>query len=249
MTPQIVQITTAATDSQAEPGPGEVVVDAARGDVRCRHRKAAIVGAGPGRECAPFGDPDWCVWALNEIAQPAFTRHFELHPVTGGVQSSRELRWLERCPTPCYVLDLAEARPTEPPAGVNVTDSARPVSFRGVANAVEYPRRRVEALGFGEYFTCTFAYQIALAILDGFEEIGLWGVRLYLGTARERFAERACVEYWLGVARGRGARVVEDSGLARQPFLYGYDYSRERSYVESEVARLHKQVRLEASLA
>lgn len=196
----------------------ERVLDAARGAVRCEHRKVAIVGTGLGRASAPYGDPAWCVWALNEIPQPSFTRHFELHPMSK--QSGRELAWLAACPAPCYVLDLA--------------DAAR----AGVRGAVQYPLRRLLDGGFRRYFTCTFAYQIALALLEGFEEVGLWGVGLHLGSARERLVERACVEYWLGVAAGRGARVSADSGLAWQPHLYGYDYDLERAHVDGDVVNL-----------
>ena len=168
---------------------GEVVVDAATGIVRCAHRKVAIVGAGRGRHEAPRNDPSWCVWALNEIGGlPVYSRHFELHPMS--VQSDDELAWLERCRVPCYVLDLADSaarevldeRPTAPQPG-------RLRSFAGVANAVQYPLERVlAATGGRRFFTNTFALQLALALADGFEEIGIWGCELYEGSARERTA-------------------------------------------------------------
>ena len=194
----------------------ETIVSAKDGIVRCDHRKMAIIGAGPGRNGAPWGNPSWCFFALNEIAQRHYDRHAELHP--RAVQSEQDLAWLRRCQAPCYVLDLDE------------WDGLIP-------HPVRYPLERLRAVGFRDYYTATFCYQIALAILDGFEEIGLWGVSLHLGTPRERLLERACVDYWIGFAEGRGIKVVEDSGCARRPHLYGYQYEDEKLDGDKAVAR------------
>ena len=175
---------------KAHYGREEVVEDPERGDVRCGHRRAAIVGTGPGREEAPYRENGWCVWALNEIRQP------------------------------CYVLDPAEWGPGEVPS------------------PARYPLARVQEAGMRRYFSCTFAYQVALAVLEGFEELGLWGVQLHLGSPRERLVERRCVDYWLGYAEGRGLRVSQDSGLAWQPHLYGYDYDGELLDSRAEVRAL-----------
>lgn len=219
----------------------ETIINAEAGIVRCEHKKAAIIGTGYGRDAAPWGDPTWCKWALNEIFPQGFDRHFELHPMV--VQSVQDLAWLARCPTPCYVLNLTDA--TTP--GI-IIGGGLPREQLRVANAVQYPLDRVVAVTTGRrYFTCTFSYQIALALADGFEAIGLWGVGLYGGTARERTAERTCTEYWLGVAEGRGVTVVADSGLARQPYLYGYDYDQEVKYVNAEVAKLRTVIEHEAT--
>ena len=195
----------------------EVVADAEAGVVRCSHRRVAIVGAGLDRLRAPYGDPAWCVWALNEIWQPAFTRHWEMHPMR--VQSLLDLAALAKIQEPCYVLDLETSREFVP-------------------NPVRYPLERALALAGRRYFTCTFAYQLALVALEGFEEVGLWGVQLYWGTPRERLVEAACTEYWLGFLQGRGVRVTQDSDLARQDQLYGYDYDSEVRAVNGQVADL-----------
>ncbi len=194
---------------------GERVVDAEAGAVRCAHRRVAIVGTGPDRHLAPYGDPAWCIWALNEIWQPAWTRHWEMHPMR--VQSARDLATLAEIREPTYVLDLAAARPL-------------------VRNPVRYPLEAALALAGRRYFTCTFAYQLALAALEGFEEVGMWGVQLYLGTPRERLVEAACTEFWLGFLQGCGVRIREDSGLARRERLYGYDY-------DAEVAAANEDLR------
>ena len=229
---------------------GEIVVDASTGVVRCTHRGAAIIGAGPGRVDAPWDDPSWCLWAINEINQPLYSRHFEMHPMT--VQSNAELAWLERCRVPCYVLDLAHARD-------HVISDERPGraqnaphrSFNGVVNAVQYPLERVlAATGGRRYFTSTFAYQVALALADGFEAVGLWGVELYEGSGRERTVELACLEYWLGLADGRGVKtVVAPPWLARRPYLYGYSYAEEALEVRGSLARLHAVLKVDEYVA
>ena len=194
----------------------ETVLDRQGGKVHCRHTKVAIIGAGARRVHAPWDDDSWCFWALNEIGQPRMDRHFELHPM--DVQSEQDFARLAVLTAPCYVLgDSSEAR---------------------VPTAVTYPLERVlKNTGGRRYFTCTFAYQIALAIADGFAEIGLWGVDLDLGTARERLVEKSCVEYWLGLAEGRGlaVRLPLQSTLLDRRYLYGYDYDREKTDIEGIV--------------
>ena len=210
-----------------------IVVDANAGIVRydppCR--KVAIIGAGYGRDAAPWKSRDYVIWGINEITQKRATVWFEMHPLE--VQSAKDLVALERIETPCYVLD----DPAVWKMPFTIASNGGTVSFAGVPHPVRYPLERLRAAGFREYFTCSFAYQIALAILDGFEEIGLWGVSLHLGTPRERLLDRACVDYWIGFAEGRGIKVVEDSGCARRPYLYGYDYDAEKEEGDRAVAR------------
>ena len=199
----------------------EGILDSAAGLVRCGHKRAAIIGAGDYRKYAPWEDDSWCWWMINEIAQPRFDRMFELHPM--AVQNARELAWLAECPAPCYVLDLDEC-------------------VGKVKNAVQYPLERIlEQTGGRRYFTCTFAFQVALAVTEGFEEIGLWGVDLDLGTQRERLVEKPCVEYWLGLAEGKGVTVTLPPGatLLARPWLYGYDYEDEKAQIEGVCDDLH----------
>ena len=196
------------------------IINADIGDVQCTpaRKKVAIIGAGDYRKYAPWNDPEWECWGINEIGQPRATRWFELHPMT--VQNERELAWLAQCPTACYLLE----RDPRVPAGVR------------------YPLERImEKTGGRSYFTCSFAFEIALALLEGFEEIGLWGVDLDLGTQRERLVEKPCVEYWLGLAEGRGVTVTLPPGatLLQRPWLYGYDYEDEKAQIEAVCDDLH----------
>ena len=170
--------------------------------------KVCIYGAGLGRDEAPLDDPCWTVWALNLV--PPLDRQgrvradawWDIHQ--REAQTADDLRWIARCPVPIYVpADLLDASPL----------------------AVRYPIERVEA-AYGSYFVCTFAYQIALALLEGFREIGLYGVELAYGTLRERTVEFACVSWWMGYAEATGVvfHLPHGSRLGRHPFRYGLEY-------------------------
>lgn len=77
------------------------------------------------------------------------------------------------------------------------------------------------------YFTCTAAYMIAHAIAEGYEEIILHGM-YHIVDSLEYMHHKPCIEYWLGIAKGRGIKVEfsGDTSLCRpapwQSPLYGY---------------------------
>ncbi len=84
------------------------------------------------------------------------------------------------------------------------------------------------------YFSNTIAYMIAFALLHGAKEIEIFGVNQ--ASSAEYFYEKAGVEYWLGIAIGRGVKVVihgEKSELLGNKrrfggnLLYGYQQTYE----------------------
>jgi hypothetical protein len=200
------------------------IIDAKAGLVKItpKRKKVAIIACGRTRYEAPYDNNEWEFWGLNEIAQPRAERWFELHPME--VQSHRELEWLKKLKKPVYLLECCE----EVPCGV------------------QYPFARImmSIPGARCYFTSTFAYQIALAIYEEFEEIGLWGAPFFIGSPREQTVERACLEYWLGLAAGKGIKITihPDDKLLYQPHRYGYDYYEEKRYVEGLMSYLGKEI-------
>ena len=178
--------------------------------------RVVIYGAGYGKHEAPLMDPAWVVWALN-LVPPMDDRQrvradawFDLHQRVA--QTADDLRWIAKCPVPIFVPpDLADAGPT----------------------CVAYPLDAVEA-AYGSYFACTFAYQIGLAMLHGFTDIGLYGVELAYGTPRERTVEWASTSWWLGYAEARGVRfhLPFGSRLCAHPHRYGFEYRAEIDDVE-----------------
>lgn len=184
-----------------------------------RRKVALLGGISHLRAVAPYADPAWDVWSMNLIpaVDPAgrfrADRWFELHELCA--QSDSDVAWIRRCPVPIYV-------PDAPMAALN-------------PRAVVYPLDRVEA-ATRNYWTCTMAYQLALALVEGYEEVGLFGIDLRQGTLRERTVEWACLSWWAGYLEGRGVRVTVPRGVWLGQHLnaarYGLEYDWERVLVE-----------------
>lgn len=117
----------------------------------------------------------------------------------------------------------------------------RPVYFLkvqpDVPTSIAFPREKIQAAfatkkGPNRYFTCSVAWLIAFAILEGFERIELWGFELRDSKLYYKL-ERPCVFYWIKQARDRGIEVTYQAAIEKIPFepgdpddhkgpLYGY---------------------------
>ena len=184
-----------------------------------RREGVLIIGAGLGRQEAPLHDPRYEVWTCNLIAPWVHMagvrylradRWFDLHQHCA--QTEDDLRWIAKCPVPIYLPeDLQTASPL----------------------AVRYPLAEMEDR-YGGYWACTFAYQIALALSEGFTRIGLYGVELAYGTARERTVEWANVAWWAGYAEAKGItlELPAQSRIGRHTHRYGLEYDAEKIATE-----------------
>ena len=205
---------------------GGVTIDADQGIVECHpHRKkVAIVGCGPTKHRAPYDDPEWEIWLLNAIPRYDSQRRlradrfWEMHILE--VQSTRDMEFLQACPIPLYM----------------------PERYEEIPASVRFPLERCEEFAPSRFYACTFAYQIALALLEGFEEIGLFGVELNLGSVRERTYERMSVAYWLGVAHGRKVKVSGCTMELLNHPLYGIKYHAEKEFVEGRLEELEELI-------
>lgn len=198
----------------------EYTVDVSAGVIEemPRRERVVIYGAGIGNNEAPLDDPTCSVWALNIVApydsegRLRCDRWFDIHQRVA--QSDADKRWIARCPVPIYVPDdLMDLSPV----------------------CVRFPFERLERTFGRSYWTCTFAYQIALALMEGYQEIGLYGVEVAYGTARERSVEWACVSWWMGFATAHGVKfhVPTHSLLGRHFHRYGLEYTDEKTSVET----------------
>lgn len=187
-----------------------------------RRKKVAIVGfASSSRLKAPYNDQSWEIWAMNQLYRfiPRATRWWELHPHNGPgsylldqVPGTDYMGWLSACPIPIYMV------------------SQHP----GIPNSIEFPLQslidefqletiRPDMRNKG-YFHSSVDYMIALAISEGFEEIGVWGVDMAHET--EYAYQKPSGSFWLGMAKGRGIKVtipVESALLNNDGYRYGYD--------------------------
>lgn len=187
-----------------------------------RRKKIAIVGfASSSRLKAPYGNQEWEIWAMNQLYRfiPRATRWWELHPHEGPtsylsdmVPGTDYMKWLQECPIPVYMVSKHPAIPM----------------------SIEYPlQRMIDEFGLASlrpdmrdkgYFHSSVDYMLALAISEGFEEIGVWGIDMAHDT--EYIYQKPSGSFWLGVARGRGIKVtipVESALLNNEGYRYGYD--------------------------
>ena len=188
--------------------------------------KVAIVGTAPGWDRAPWQDPEWEIWGLNDAYRlfgpdQICTRWFELHGDTPLTRARRPVDHFTRIAAmdiPVYYLH------GDPPA----------------RQAVQVDADRLAKQG-RDYFACTTAYQIALALEMGATAIRLCGTPLQAN--REAVVERPCVAWWLGLAEGRGVTVTVEhdnpSGLLRHPYRYAAEDWDERLSAYAEAQMLH----------
>ena len=203
---------------------------AGRVDFNPVRRKIAIVGANHCPALAPIlEDHTWEVWSCNMLVTRCLDsaykfradRWFELHQLKA--QNDMDWSWIKACPVPLYCAECPDVD--------------------AVPRAVQFPLAEMIANGARSYYHCTFAYQVAFALsLPHVEKIGIYGVNLPQGSMRERSLERASLEYWLGVAEGRGVAVVSPvvgrTGLLHSPYLYGFDYTEEAQWVREQMLGL-----------
>jgi hypothetical protein len=77
-----------------------------------------------------------------------------------------------------------------------------------LANVKQFPLNDALDLAPGMYFTSTIAYIIAYAILQKVDRIRLYGFEIWSGSdSNEYTVQKACVNFWLAFAMGRGIKV------------------------------------------
>lgn len=173
--------------------------------------KVAIVGSNPATcELAPFDDPEWAIWVLNEAATtwepPRISACFQIHKWESFARSDNELKkdhweWLQQVHDfPIYM----------------------EIAFQEVPSAFVYPLNKiVEAVGGRKFFTSSAAYALALAHFLGYQEVGVWGV--HVASEWEYEFQREGVAYWLGrIDATAKLYLVPGCGLLQAP-LYGYE--------------------------
>lgn len=184
--------------------------------------KVAIVGfAQASKDLAPFDDPTWSIWGMNQLYRhiPRADRWFEIHSNWDEhvVVGTDHRKWLAEAPIPIYMVERID----------------------GIPNSVKFPMDRVMN-GHPDYFTSSVAFMLALAIQEGFKEIALYGVDLVVGV--EYIHQRPCTEFWIGVAHAKGITLTlpPTSALCKQSHRYGYEVEPRSLILISE---LEKRVR------
>lgn len=208
-------------------------------------RRCAIIGTAQSWNQCPWEDQGLEVWSLNDAylrGIPRMTRWYDLHPphqwVTQAAAQARistgalgriampaggylrpdtHAQWLATRPCPVYVL---QPRPDWP------TSRAFPFAEILQAFAPMWPWRRQRSgqiLAGTDYETSTPAWMLLHALLEGYQEIHVYGI--HLATEWEYLEQRPNFEWLLGLAAGRGVKIVlpQMAPICRAPFRYGIE--------------------------
>lgn len=167
-------------------------------------RRVALVGTAPSSAHAPFDDPSWEIWGVGFRGEH-FTRAdrwFELHRIEGDDDGQEWVDLLKTWSHDCAVWMIWPL-----PVGKNV---------------IQYPHQKI-AGKYGTFFlTSSFGWMIALAIEEGVDEIGVWGVDMEYGT--EYREQRAGVRHFMALAKFAGIKVTVllNGGVAYEPVPYPF---------------------------
>ena len=177
-------------------------------------KKLAIVGSGPNtRHLAPFDDPEFDIWVFNEAGNAEWCKRydavFQMHEPEiyqgHNTKDPHHWEWLQRKHNrPVYMQEIDPLVP----------------------DSVRFPLEDAIALVGVQMFPTTFAYMAALAVLQGYERVELYGLEL---SATEYQYQANGYLFWFGFLRGRlGAENVDSavlhvgSNIFNVP-LYGYE--------------------------
>lgn len=167
--------------------------------------KVAVIGLSPStHDQAPWDDPEWEKWGLPwDASYPMIDRFFEMH--------DRGL------------LEQPEAKRSD-----DYWDRLRllhPVYMQrewdDIPGAVEFPLEELKETVFKnfpravwdeqvDWYNSSPAYMIALAIHEGAEAIGLWGIDVLDDS--EMNQESNCLDFLIGLAIGKGIEVIIPEG-------------------------------------
>lgn len=170
------------------------------------HHKVSIVGFAPTWVETPFDDEEMDIWVCNEfylLKPKRFDVLFDLHgrhELETKFRNKNHIEWLKNAKCPVVLRK----------------------HFEDIPNSIPFPRALIKSK-FRPYFTNTISWQIAFALELGYKEIHLYGVNM--ATDEEFISQRPSVEYFVGVAEGRGVKIVipDGSDICKTWFDYGFD--------------------------
>ena len=167
-------------------------------------KTVALVGMAP-TSCslAPWDDPEVEIWGLNEAhAFPwmkRWDRWFQVHATESWKRyiAKRDVRghfeWLKQeYKKPVYMQYW----------NPEVPDSIDYPLYEVVSEFFKNFRRGEDKV---KYFTSTIAYMFGVALLEKFERIEVYGFEM--ADDIEYVRQKACAEFWIGMALGRGVEV------------------------------------------
>jgi len=199
-------------------------------------KKIGIVGFTQSRKQAPYGNPEWELWGLNnlwnqpDIDTSKFAAWFDLHDESTVLSMPYHVEWLAKGAD-----------------GLNVymfiprTEWPTTLPFPAQACLDAFPH----------YFTNSVSWMVGLAILElqtrcadhGWDladcEIGVWGIDMAEGGEAGEYAwQRPSVEFFLGVTFGLGINltIADTSDLLKTFHQYGLESSPLMAKIDEMIA-------------
>ena len=189
-----------------------------------KEKKVCILGYAPHLKETPFQDESWELWGINslyrqlpEVPLSRFSAWFEIHSVEFLANRADQkavkdhFKVLSEMKMPLYMKDHYPMFPS----------------------SVKYPINEViDHLKCSSYFTNTISYMIALAIVQGYTDIAIFGVDMAVGGEYEH--QRPSCEYFIGRAEGAGIQVYlpDTCDLLKTNFLYGIEDTVEDAWMK-----------------
>lgn len=171
-----------------------------------KDKKVAIVGcANSTRHMAPFDDESFEIWGCCELGrfqEGRWTRYFEIHKWEDLVIRQYEnIEWLAKQTFPIYMQE----------------------HFSDIPCSKPYPVNEAVSMFGKEHFTSTVPYMVAMALMEGFGTIHLYGIDMAGET--EWSYQRPSAQYFVGLIRGLGLdlHIPSESKLFSGAWFYGYD--------------------------
>ena len=195
-------------------------------------KKVAIVGYSTTRDMAPYDDPEFEIWAVNDLFKhiKRVDKVFQLHTPeeidrthklkpearTGWLHQKGEMAQL-KCPV--YMQDVEPDIPTSVKFPLEDIIKHFAVMFLTEDQA--------------RYFTNSISYMVAYAIYRDYKEIHVYGVDMATTEEGEYSQQRPSCEFWLGVAAGKGIilHIPKEADLLKTRFLYGYEEEAKNAWI------------------
>ncbi len=179
-------------------------------------RKVAIVGFAPStRDKAPYNDPEWEIWVLNEFhsilpngGASNISAWFEIHHRDTVLSSKRDTSYIDKLKASTIPIWMCKKHDDIPMSR-------------------EYPLEDIIKTLNTDYFTNSISYMVAMACYEHLQgniisEIAVYGVDM--AQDEEYAKERPSVEYFIGFARAMGIPVYipPESDICKCPYYYGF---------------------------
>jgi len=155
-----------------------------------------VIGQADSRKDAPFDDKSWEIWGLPwDTKLRRVDRLFDMYDHQVMVPDKSYLKKAEKSGVVLYMRE--------------------PICRR----SKKFPLDEIIEAYFDD-FSCTLCYMVALAIYEGVDEIGLWGIDME--KMGEYETQRPAMYRWLGLAQGLGIKITIPPASPRLKPLYQY---------------------------